>query len=845
MTEPHANTLTLSAATPSPRVSAVLFGVTILLSAFLLFQVQPLIAKLILPWFGGSAAVWTSCMLFFQIALLGGYAWAHWLSERPTNQQVVLHGALLLISLAVLPIIPSVRWKPTGGEDPLLGILGLLTVTVGLPYFLLSATSPLLQSWYSRANGGAMPYRFFALSNAGSMAGLITYPILVEPYVTNGHQAWMWSIGFVIFMVCFLVVAFLARNAHAAAPALDASADTAPAPTLTDKLLWVALAACASALLLAVTNHLTQNVAAIPFLWVLPLSLYLLSFILCFDSDRWYRRRFFVPLAVVEFLSTAHAISNQGNFDNLLVAVSIFSAALFVFFMVCHGELAKRRPSSRHLTSFYLMVSVGGAIGGLLVGFVFPYVLPALIDLPIVLALTGFLFAWLLWRNYSAENPGGLNDENFLNAPGDKYAIGVLLTAAFGFIVARILGAKFAGWPAFLAAPYDGPALITIGGFFILYILWRSRGDVELSDEKRDRIVIAVLLCALALFTGGRLLMARFFAAPAFPNDSSDLTIVIALAGLTVLYLLWRCRDTLNNNMIVCGAGVALAFGLTGYMAHDVWNYMGGARLMMRNFYGALTVYDHEAENDWGPYRELRHGTIEHGVQFLWPQNLHHATTYYAEQSGLGLALRSLRVEGSINVGSIGLGAGTTAAYARPGDHYFFYDINPIVPFIANTQFSFLLHCFGKHEVILGDARLSLENELKGGVNRRFDLLSVDAFSGDAIPVHLLTREAFKIYWQDLQPNGVLAVHVSNRYLSLAPVVALAAKEFGKQAMDLNYDGNDDEQETSSEWVLVTSRPGFFERDTIKPVAKKIDPIAGLREWTDDYSNLYKILRHP
>jgi hypothetical protein len=828
----------------TPRVPAALFGVTILLSAFLLFQVQPLIAKLILPWFGGSAAVWTSCMLFFQMALLGGYAWAHWLSQRPTNRQVVIHGALLLVSLAALPIIPSVRWKPTGGEDPLLGILGLLTVTVGLPYFLLSATSPLLQSWYSRANGGAMPYRFFALSNAGSMAGLLTYPFLVEPYLTNGHQAWMWSIGFLIFMACLLAVAFLARNAHAAAPAIDETEDTSPPPTLADKLLWIGLAGCASALLLAFTNHLTQNVAAIPFLWVLPLSLYLLSFILCFDSDRWYRRRFFVPLAVVELLSTAHAISNQGNFDNLVVAVSIFSAALFVFCMVCHGELAMRRPSSRHLTSFYLMVSIGGAAGGLLVAFVFPYVLPALIDLPIILALTAFLFAWLLWRSYSAESPGGLNDENFLNAPGDKYAIAVLLTAAFGYIVARILGAKFAGWDPFLAAPWDGPILLTIGAFFILYILWRSRGDVEPSDEKRDRIVIAVLLGALALFTGGRILMARFFAAPAFPDDPRDLPIAGVLAGLTILFLMWRCRDTLNNNMMICGAGVALAFGLTGYMAHDVWNYMGGARLMMRNFYGALTVYDHEANNDWGPYRELRHGTIEHGEQFLWPQRERHATTYYAEQSGLGLALLSLRVEGPLNVGSIGLGAGTTAVYARPADHYFFYDINPIVPYIANTQFSFLLHCFGKHEVILGDARLSLENELKRGINRHFNLLSVDAFSGDAIPVHLLTREAFKVYWRDLVPDGVLAVHVSNRYLSLAPVVALAAKEAGKQAMDINYDGNDGAQETSSEWVLVTSRPGFFERDTIKAVAKKIDPIPGLREWTDDYSNLYKILRH-
>jgi hypothetical protein len=840
MAESNASTLGASANAASPRVPALLFGVTILLSAFLLFQVQPLIAKLILPWFGGSAAVWTSCLLFFQLVLLAGYAWAHWLSDRSMRQQILLHGALLLVSLAALPILPSVRWKPAGGEDPLLGILGLLAATVGLPYFLLSATSPLLQSWYSRASGGAMPYRFFALSNAGSMAGLLTYPVFVEPNLTNRHQAWMWSAGFIAFIVCFLLVAFLTRTAHAAAPAVEESPD-APPPSLTDKLLWIGLAACGSALLLAVTNHLTQNVAAIPFLWVLPLSLYLLSFILCFDSDRWYRRRIFIPLAVIELVSTAYAMADNGDFTDLIVAVALFSAALFVFFMVCHGELARRRPPSRHLTSFYLMVSIGGALGGVLVGFIFPYVLPALVDLPIVLALTAFLFAWLLWREYPAT--AAIDDENFLNAPADKYFIAILMASAFGYLAARVLGAKFAGWPAFLAAPWDGPVLLTIGALFILYILWRSRGEVEPPDEKRDRIVMLVLLGALALFTGGRLFAARFFAAPAFPDDSRDLSIVGALAGLTFLFLLWRCRDTLNSNRIVAGAGVALAFGLTGFMAHNAWNYIAGARLTMRNFYGALTVYDYAAQNDWGPWRELRHGTIEHGEQFLWPRRERHATTYYAAQSGLGLALRSLRVDGPMNVGSIGLGAGTTAVYARPGDRYFFYDINPIVPFIANTQFSFLRRCYGKHEIILGDARLSLENELKSGTNRRFDLLSVDAFSGDAIPVHLLTREAFRIYWQHLRPDGVLAVHVSNRYLSLAPVVALAAAEFGKQAMDINYDGNDDEQETSSEWVLVTSRPGFFERDTIQPVAEKIEPIPGLREWTDDYSNLYKILR--
>jgi hypothetical protein len=826
-----------SPSTPGPRVPAILFGITIVLSAFLLFQVQPLIAKQILPWFGGSAAVWTSCMLFFQIALLAGYAWAHFLSEQPVKRQILFHVTLILVSLAVLPIIPSVRWKPAGGDDPLLGILGLLTATVGLPYFLLSATSPLLQSWYSRANGGAMPYRFFALSNAGSMLGLLTYPVLVEPYLTNHHQAWMWSGGFIAFAASFVLVAWRSRNARSE-EIVRVDVDTAAAPTWNEKLLWTALAACASALLLAVTNHMTQNVAAIPFLWVLPLSLYLLSFILCFDSDRWYKRGFFAKLAAVELGAMAYSMSEGGNFTNLKVAVAMLSAALFVFFMVCHGELARRRPASRYLTSFYLMVSVGGAIGGLLVGFVFPYVLPALIDLPIVLSLTAFLFTWLLWRDHSARPKEKDKADAFLNEPRDKFVIVLLLAGAFAFIADRVAMSIYSGAPSLLAGAWDAPVLISFAAIFVTYLLWRSRGAVDASSQKRD-IVIALLLAAATIVVT----VLASYGIKIDINGMGDVPTGVIPLGLLIVYLAWRSRDTFDNNSLVCFFAILIAFGLTGYMGHETWNNIGSARLLKRNFYGALVVYDQASSGDMGPVRVLRHGTINHGEQFLWPQNLRHATTYYAEQSGLGLALRSLRIEGNLNVGSIGLGAGTTAVYARPGDHYYFYDINPNVPIIATTQFSFLEHCYGKHEVILGDARLSLEDELKHGINRHFDLLSVDAFSGDAIPVHLLTREAYKVYWQHLLPDGVLAVHVSNLYLSLAPEVALAAAADGKQAMEINFDGDDDREESASEWVLVTSRKGFFDRDEIKAVATKIAPIPGLRLWTDDYSNLYKILR--
>jgi len=758
--------LTNSAAT---RVPALFFAFTILLSAFLLFQVQPLIAKLILPWFGGSAAVWTSCMLFFQMALLGGYAYAHWLNGQPGSRQSIIHIALLAVSLVSLPIVPSTWWKPTSSEDPLLRILGLLTATVGLPYFLLSSTSPLLQSWYSRAKGGAMPYRFFALSNAGSMAGLLAYPVLVEPLLTGREQAWMWSIAYGAFAVLCATVAFRSRQAHLEAERV--AVEPGPAPSWGERVLWMALAACASALLLAVTNHLTQNVAAIPFLWVLPLSLYLLSFILCFDSDRWYKRWLFTRLGVVALVGMAYAISEESTISDLKLAVAFFSVTLFVLFMVCHGELARRRPSPAYLTSFYLMVSVGGALGGLLIAFAAPYFFNALYDLPVVVSMTAFVLLYLLWPERGAGSPAA--SEKFLDEPYDKPIVLTLVIALFGYVASRFVAGKYLNAPAFLNASYDTTVLLSITAALAIYLLWRTRGSMD------------------------------------------DSLILFAIAA-------------------------GLAFGITGFLARDTWKSIGHSRVLARNFYGALVVYDTETDGNMGPVRVLRHGTIDHGEQFLWPQNRRFPTTYYARKSGIGLAIQTLQLQGPMNVGVIGLGAGTLTAYGRPIDHYTVYDINPLVLKIAQTQFTFLLDCLAPHEVELGDARLTMEREPV----KHFDVLAVDAFSGDAIPVHLLTREAFQLYWRHLKPDGVLAVHVSNRYLSLAPVVAMGAEEEHKTARIVNFETDDRSatEESDSDWVLVSSRSGFFDQPELK-VAKKIDPISGLRMWTDDYSNLYKILK--
>ena len=379
------------------------YAVTVFLSAFLLFQIQPMIARYILAWFGGSAAVWTTCMLFFQVGLLLGYLYSHYLIQRlsPRNQ-ALLHGTLLAASLLLLPVLPGAQWKPTGLENPTLRILGLLAATVGLPYFLLSSTSPLLQAWYSRRFGGVMPYRLFALSNLGSMLALLSYPTLIEPQMVGKLQIWVWSAAYALFAVLCALAALVAAKLPAVtpSPAPPESADEAkPSPGM--HLLWVGLAACGSMLMLAVANHLTQDVAAIPFLWVLPLSLYLLSFILSFDARGWYQRNVFLVLLAPALGGLSYLQSISGERTNMLRDILLFAVCMFVACMVCHGELARLKPAPRHLTSFYLMLAAGGAVGGLFVAVVAPYLFPTYLELPVAIALSALLAVLL-----AIEEPG-------------------------------------------------------------------------------------------------------------------------------------------------------------------------------------------------------------------------------------------------------------------------------------------------------------------------------------------------------------------------------------------------------------------------------------------------------
>jgi len=686
-----------------------LYAVTIFLSAFLLFQVQPLIAKMILPWFGGSAAVWSASMLFFQLLLLAGYAYAH-VSIRflKPRLQVLVHVALLLGSCALLPILPNPVWRPTQAGDPTARILLLLTATIGLPYFLLSSTSPLLQAWFVRRTGSGVPYRLFALSNFGSMLALVSFPFLVEPSLATRQQAFSWSGGYVVFALLCAFTAWVSRAASADSSSLAAAPDDSNArvlepgerPSGWQLLFWVLLGSCASVLLVSVTNHMSQNVAPIPLLWVLPLALYLLTFILAFESDRIYRRWLFIPLLAPALAGMAYMIyAEDGNF-NIKYAIPGFAAGLFICCLFCHGELARRRPAPRHLTLFYLMVSIGGALGGIFVALVAPRVFHSYWELPLGMIVCGILAMIAVWN---------------LRLP------------------------KLGAWP-----------------------------------------LRALILIAVA-----------------------------SLAGYFV-----RQERRLSKNLV----------------------------LQARNFYGPLEVRDDLPTEDYAQ-RTLLHGTIDHGSQLLDPVLRYVTTSYYAKRSGVGRAMGALQAKGPIRAGIIGLGAGVLSNYGRPGDYFRIYEINPLVERIAQTLFTFYPHSAADKAILMGDARLTLERQLASEGPQNYDILAVDAFSSDAIPVHLLTREAIQLYFRHLKPEGVLALHISNRYLDLKPVCEGGAAAVGREAFVVEDEGDEASYLSSSTWVLVTSdlalyKEKFFKDATVSQYSAK----KGFRPWTDDYSNLFQIL---
>ncbi len=688
----------MTAAPSNPGRTSLACAGAIFLGAFLLFQVQPIVAKAILPRYGGAPAVWTTCMLFFQTLLLGGYAYAHASASRlKPRAQAVLHVVLLGAALATLPISPKPGEVAGAAEAPMAEILVLLLRAVAAPYFLLASTSPLLQSW-SAAGGGGSPYRLYALSNVGSMLALLSYPVAIEPWLTTHQQQVVWSYAFGGFALLSALSVRLAWKATPSVPKPD-EAPAAP-PTVRQRLMWLALPACASTLLLAVTNQMCQEVAVVPFLWLIPLTLYLLSFILPFESDRWYSRTWCVPVLMLVLIVLTSAAA-MGARAGILYGVPVYSVGLFICCLFCHGELAARRPAPRYLTSYYLLMSLGGALGGVFVSLVAP----------------------LLFRGF------------------DEIYVGL---AACGALAAGI-------------AITDPSNIIAGKRMFNPMHLW----------------LVAVV------------------------------GIVVFVLGLR---LAQRARPGLQE---------------------------------LRDFYGTIRVAELPSER--GAIRFLTHVGTRHGQQFMDPERRRTPTSYFTGRCGIGILLNELATAPPRRMAIIGLGAGILATYGREGDFIRYYELSPRMIDVARKDFTFLADSKARTEVVPGDARLSLERETS---EPPYDILVGDAFSSDAIPAHLLTREAFQLYARRLKPDGILALNVSTRHLDLGPLIKGLAASIGRSAVEIETEKDDEGDPLNARWILITSDASIFERPGIKAVAK--DPSSGRpapRLWTDDYSNLFQVLK--
>jgi hypothetical protein len=692
-----------------------LFAVTIFLSAFLLFEVQPIAGKIVLPWFGGGSTIWITTLMFFQIALLAGYAYAHLVALRLSpRMQGLTHITLLLTALvivAVTRILPPEALRPEDASSPTLRLLLVLAASVGPPYFLLSTTGPLLQHWFATRYPDRSPYPLYALSNTGSLLALLTYPVVFERLLGLGAQALVFSAGYAAFALACAAVAWQVvrhraevERSEAIHPVEGESDPTAPPERLGAGrvVLWAALPACASALLLAVTTQLTQDVAGLPLLWVLPLAVYLLTFIATFSSERMYEPNMYT---VVLVFACAAGVYVLRPFD-IVLQIALYLLVLFLACMSLHGETSRLRPGARHLTAFYLMVAVGGALGGMFVAVVAP----------------------LLFEGYW------------------EYHVALFATAVL------VLCAR-------------------------------------LYEERRRR-------SAFTLLSG------------------------VAIA-------------------------VALLLSLGTYLYRNASEIYLNTLALERDFYGVVRVYGVHQPGE-GPQHHMQHGRILHGLQFLDAPLRYSRTGYYPETSAVGIALTKhpARRLGTQQVGVVGLGAGMIAAYAERGDTWAFYEISPLVTELAEGYFTYLQDARERGAAVSidhGDGRTVLERQLEVAP-KQFDVLVLDAFTSDAVPVHLLTREAVEMYWRHLKPDGILAINISNAYVDLSPVVRGLAESSGHEVR-WRFDGGDVPGGRANYWVVLTNNRAFLDDPSVQS-ALQVWP-ADAREaihWTDDYSNLYSIL---
>jgi SAM-dependent methyltransferase len=723
------------------RFAKPLFLLTVLSGSFLLFLTQPMIARMALPRLGGAPAVWNSAMLVYQGLLLAGYAYAHFLTRLRPRRQAGLHLALFALAALWLPIGVSEAVLPADSA-PALWAPWFLATSIGPLFFIVSAQAPLMQRWYALEGARGDPYPLYAASNLGSFAGLLSYPLLVEPLLTLKQQSLLWSAGYILLVL--MVVACALTVPAAAVEAMPKAAG--PAPSWRRLLHWVALAAVPSGLMLSTTTHLTTDIVAVPLLWVLPLALYLLSFVIAFAHRRG-AANLIVTLAPL-FLLVAGGFAFSGGSDQPFFTATLGLLLLFIIAVALHAEMYRRRPEPAHLTAFYLAMAVGGVLGGAFCA---------------ILAPT--LFDW------AYEHP--------------------LLIAAAAVLVPQT---PFIPWAQDMPSPMRW--LLAIGLLALSWAVDRNLGPFT---------------------TDGTALVGSVF---------------ISLVALAFIGRHW-----------VFAAGL-----LALMLSYGGWTKLQESRegVRTRSYFGVYTVTTRRNP----PSRQLTHGTTLHGVQNLTPGAEAEPTSYYARRSGVGHALDSLPVFHGPNaaVGVVGLGTGTLSCYARPGQDWRFFEIDPAMVRIAGNPslFTFLSRCAPQAKVVLGDARLSLSRQPAG----RLDLLAVDAFSSDAIPIHLLTREALQVYRRALKPDGLLLIHISNRYLDLEPVLAAAAGRDGWQAAAFDYSpepGEEGRNLSRSIWVAMTK-----DRESMMTLrlASAQDghlwrPLVGrpgFPGWTDDYASILPLL---
>lgn len=729
------------------RAAHALFVVAILSGSFLLFLVQPMVARMALPKLGGAPAVWNSAMLVYQALLLGGYSYAHWLGRVPPRMQAAIHLGVLALAALWLPIGLFAMDLPADAE-PALWVPWLFGASIGPLFFAISAQAPLLQRWYSVASNGRDPYALYAASNIGSFGGLIAYPLIVEPGLALKGQSLLWSAGYALVFVLVAACALLLPRKAGEEPHV---AHHSPPAGWRRVAHWIVLAFVPSGLMLATTTFLTTDIVAVPMLWVLPLGLYLLSFSVAFQKDRTIPDLLtkFTPVTLLLFGATLIAGHQALAYLNALIGLLL----LFLVSVALHGRMYALRPAPDRLTGFYLAMSVGGALGGVFSGLLAPVLFDWTYEYPLLILAAGLLVPQTYLLPFI---------ERLWAGEGQAYRI-KLLGTALAVAVVVLIGLSNPG---------------------------------NMLGEMNEQIAF-VVVAAIGLLAIGR--RAPF---------------LVALAG--GLFLFGGYRSILMS--------------------------IGDART--RSYFGVYTVTEADGE------RRLAHGTTLHGIQLLGARS-RLPTTYYVAGSGVGQAMLALpRLYGpAARVGVVGLGSGTLACYARPGQDWRFFEIDPAVVGLARDsgRFTFLRQCLPDSRIAVGDARLRLA-EMPGD---SLDLLALDAFSSDAVPMHLMTREAFDTYGRVLAPRGLLLVHVSNRFLALSPVVAAAARDGGWHAARMIYTPGMLERRDEaavSDWIALSHDPATLAALTRGNAGwESLTPPPGFTGWSDDYASVVPVIRalHP